>query len=134
MNRLQVARQLESTGIPAVQAQGIAEVIYASIQGEVATRQDLLLLRKDIQSDIQTLEISLRSDMQTLETSLRGDMQALEASLRGDIQDIRSDIQDIRSEIKSNNRLLYWMMGVMGAGISAILLLLLRILFTSITL
>ena len=60
---------------------------------ELATKQDLALVKKDLQTEIESVrkdlkaEIhSLRKDMQTEIHSLRKDMQLMEDSLRKDMQ------------------------------------------------
>ena len=81
---LAYAKKLKSVGFTEDQAEVQAEALVQIIDERLATKQDILALRRDIKG----LENSLRRDMKEMDTSLRRDMGQMDTSLRRDIKEM----------------------------------------------
>lgn len=95
-DRLLYVDTLKSAGVPEDQARAHASALQTALLDTVATKDDIAILRTDINAlrgDMEKLEISLRGDMEKLETSLRGDMGKLETSLRGDMGKLETSLR-----------------------------------------
>ena len=74
---LAYAKKLKAVGFTEEQAEVQAETFAEIIDERLATKQDILALKKDIKE----LEISLKRDMKELETRLKRDMKEMEMRL-----------------------------------------------------
>lgn len=95
-DRLLYVDTLKSAGVPEDQARAHASALQTALLDTVATKDDIAILRTDINAlrgDMEKLEISLRGDMEKLETSRRGDMGKLETSLRGDMGKLETSLR-----------------------------------------
>ena len=124
-DRLLYVDTLKSAGVPEDQARAHASALQTALLDTVATKDDIAILRTDINAlrgDMEKLEISLRGDMEKLETSLRGDMGKLETSLRGEMRNIDTALRgeiakldaSLRGEMAAQKTdILRWMFGMM---------------------
>lgn len=67
---LRFAKRLEEAGIPPAQATGVSfafDQALSEILSQLATKQDLLLLRQELKSEIAILGQELKGDMAQLE-------------------------------------------------------------------
>lgn len=78
---LAFAKKLKAVGFTEEQAEVQAETFAEIINERLATKQDILELKRDMKE----METSLRKDMKEMETSLRRDMKELELRLRHDL-------------------------------------------------
>ena len=78
---LAYAKKLKAVGFTEEQAEVQAEVLAQIIDERLATKQDILALRREIKQ----LESSLRRDMKEMESSLRRDMKEMELRLKHDL-------------------------------------------------
>jgi predicted phage-related endonuclease len=77
-------KKLVAGGFTERQAEAQTEALVAVIEENLATKQDIELIRRDMKE----LEASLRRDMKELETNLRRDMKELETNLRRDMKEL----------------------------------------------
>ena len=80
-NTLAYAKKLKAVGFTEDQAEVQAEALAQIIDERLATKQDILALRRDING----LENSLRRDMKEMDNSLRRDMKEMELRLKHDL-------------------------------------------------
>ena len=145
---LKYARRLRDAGFPTDQAEAMAEAqneaLRDTLDGQVATKADILKLDNTLSGEMQALDASLRAEMQDtnkridlLDANLRAEMQALDASLRAEMQDtnkridlldanlraemqavdtsLRAEMQEVEGRLQSDIRLLRWMVGLVLA-------------------
>lgn len=89
----------------------MAEAIVKSFNSSsenLATKEDIKLLKKDV----QILETSLRSEITNLETSLRSKINSLETSLKAEIQEVKNRIKYLSSDFSTIKVLLFTMLGI----------------------
>jgi hypothetical protein len=61
-------------------------------------------------------------DLREVQLALRSDMRDLEQRLKSDIKDLRLDVQKDLAPMKADIVLLKWMMGVVVAGVLALVM------------
>ncbi len=64
-------------------------------------------------ADLQAVKSELQGDMATVKSELQGAIAAVQSELQGDIATVQSDMAAVKSEL----RLLKWLMGIGIAGI-----------------
>ncbi len=85
---LAYAKKLKKVGFTEEQAEVQAEALAQIIDVRLATKHDILALRRDmkeIEKSIKELETSLRRDMKEMDNSLRRDMKEMELRLKHDL-------------------------------------------------
>jgi len=70
INALKYAKKLEEAGFSREQAEVQLQIITEVVEGDLATKQDLDIFRKDLEYAIQASVKDLRHDMQQLEYRL----------------------------------------------------------------
>ena len=113
-DRLLYVDTLKSAGVPEDQARAHASALQTALLDTVATKDDIAILRTDINAlrgDMEKLEISLRGDMGKLETSLRGEMRNIDTALRGEIAKLDASLRGEMAAQKTD--ILRWMFGMM---------------------
>ncbi|MBS7805101.1 DUF1640 domain-containing protein [Rhizobiales bacterium TNE-4] len=113
-DRLLYVDTLKSAGVPEDQARAHASALQTALLDTVATKDDIAILRTDINAlrgDMEKLEISLRGDMGKLETSLRGEMRNIDTTLRGEIAKLDASLRGEMAAQKTD--ILRWMFGMM---------------------
>lgn len=109
-NAFKLTKQLEQAGFTREQAESQIQMVTEIVEGDLATKQDIHLLRNDsektivlLRHDMERIESSLRSDMEKMETSLRSDMEKMEVSIRVDMKkmeaSLRHDMQQLENRI-----------------------------------
>lgn len=74
---LAYAKKLKEAGFTEQQAEVQAEALRAVVDANLATKQDVALLQREIKES----ESGLRRDMKELETTLRRDMKEIESRI-----------------------------------------------------
>jgi hypothetical protein len=74
---LAYAKKLKEAGFTEQQAEVQAEALRAVVDANLATKEDIAM----VQRDIKKLEAELRRDMKELETTLRRDMKEIESRI-----------------------------------------------------
>ena len=101
-NTLDSVNALMDSGFTHQQAQAMVTVMTDNL----ATKEDIEVLRRDMKDGNDKLETSLRSDMEGMETSLRSDMEKMETSLRSDMEgmetSLRSDMEKMETTLSSD--------------------------------
>ena len=89
---LSYAKKLKAVGFTEEQAEVQAETLSEIIDERLATKQDILALKKDIKEletrlkrDMKEMEVGLRHDMKEMEVGLRHDMKEMELRLKHDL-------------------------------------------------
>ena len=95
-NTLDSVNALMDSGFTHQQAQAMVTVMTDNL----ATKEDIEVLRRDMKDGNDKLETSLRSDMEGMETSLRSDMGKMETSLRSDMEKIETTLSSGLQEMK----------------------------------
>ena len=126
---LKLAEQLETeAGFDTPRARAMARILAENAGGNLATREDILVAKGELQAEIQHLGSSLRDEIQRVNTALGGEMHAVSTSLRDEIQRVRAglrdEVQDLRveiQEVRGDVRVLYWVTGTTLAGVAGLL-------------
>lgn len=93
---LKLAEQLEhEAGFDASRARAMARILAENAGGNLVTREDLLIAKRELESAIQ---------------GVRSDLQATVVALDGKVGALQSDV-----------RVLYWISGTTLAGVTALL-------------
>jgi hypothetical protein len=130
---LKLAEQLETeAGFDAPRAKAMARILAENAGSNLATREDILVAKGELQAEIQHLGIRLRDEIHAVNTSLRDEIQRVSTGLAGEIHAVnagmrdenqrgstglREEIQDLRGDV----RVLYWITGTTFAGVAALL-------------
>ena len=114
---LKLARRLQTAGMPADQASGLAEALSETMTTELATKSDLKELRSWAMAELAALRgemqaefAKLREEMRTGQAALREEMRTGQAALR---EEMRTGQAQLRLEIaQSKNETVRWMIGL----------------------
>ncbi len=105
-NALKYIKKLEEVGFPREQAEAQLQIVIDVIEGELATKEDVNVLKSDIktvQIDVQNLRSDMQNDMQILRSDIKNDMQVLRTGVQNDMQSLRTavknDINSFRQEV-----------------------------------
>jgi len=116
---LKLARRFQGAGIPAQQADDMAEALADAMQGQVATKADLQELEFRLsgeiaatRADLRQVEIRLSAEV----AGVRSELTATRAELKGDIAKLEERIE--RRGAESDSRMVRW---VVGTGITGVL-------------
>ena len=85
---LSYAKKLKSVGFTEEQAEVQVEILAQIIDERLATKQDILALRRDmkeLETSLRREMEEIRRDMKEMETSLRRDMKEMELRLKHDL-------------------------------------------------
>ena len=92
-------KDLTANGMPDKQAEVLADHYASLLNDRLATKDDLVALRKELKGDINSLRSELKGDISGLRSELKGDisglrkdMISLEERLKGDIIGLRKDM------------------------------------------
>ena len=102
---LAYVRRLRDGGIPAQAAEVHADAAREFIMTEVATRSDLEVLRRELETSFShrfdLLEASISSNVQRLEASISSNVQRLEASDTSLREDMKEGFLSVRRDMAS---------------------------------
>jgi hypothetical protein len=132
-------QKLTAAGVPEQQAQiqadtlrEVVQIKLTSVDGTVATKNDLQSLRTEFsnengalatKADLQAVEAVFKADLQAVEAVFKADLQAVEAVFKADLQSVRTEIIAANATLKHD--LLKWMVGLL-MGQAAFIFALLR--------
>lgn len=91
MKRDLLQQHFEKTGFTAMEADALA-LVFEQYREEMATKQDVALLRSELTAAMAALRSELRGEMAVLRSELKGDMKALRRELKGDISSLKADL------------------------------------------
>ena len=90
---LKLAEQLETeAGFDAPRARAMARILAENAGGNLATREDILVAKGELQAEIQHLRTTLRDEIQRVSTGLAGEIHAVNTSLRDEIQRVSTGL------------------------------------------
>jgi len=120
-NPLQFANRLKDAGVPAKQAEAEAEVLR-----EVFDARDMVL--SELERRFNTQETLSKKEAEQMAT--KGDVFAVKAdvfAVKGDVLKldakvdlVRKDVELVDQRSQARFKLLYWMLGVILAGVGAV--------------
>ena len=128
-NTLMYAKKLEEAGVSRPQAEAHVQIMAEIVEGNLATKQDMLELRSGTSQDIQALRAATKQDIKELQSSMQQDMSEFRNSMQKDMQELRGqfhkllqEFQTMRNEGQSSiHNLEYKIVLKLGAFITAIL-------------
>ena len=91
LDTLAVSKELQGAGFETKQAEAIAWAVKQS-QGDLATKQDITLLK----SDIDHLRTELKSDIDQLRTELKSENKQLKTEMEANFDNLKSGINWIK--------------------------------------
>ncbi|MEO5373123.1 MAG: CCDC90 family protein [Alphaproteobacteria bacterium] len=113
---LKFVHRLRDAGISEPQAEAIAEAFKdASGEAELATKRDIERLESVFKRDIERLESATKRDIERLELATKRDIERLESATK-------RDIERLESAFKAEMMVMKWMMGVLLAGVTSLIL------------
>ncbi len=122
---LKLAEQLEhEAGFDAARARAMARIFAENASGNVATREDLLVIREDLLVTKGELEAVIRATKEELEAAIRATKEELEAAIRATKEELEAAIRAVdgkTSRLRGDMRVLYWMTGTTLAGVATLL-------------
>ena len=104
---LKASKDLQASGIAPEHSESIAEVINGAILGNVASKHDADLIRRDIEA--------LKDDVSTLKddvTTLKGDV----STLKDDVRDLKSDVKVVDAKIDGLKQYMLYRMILLQLG------------------
>ena len=78
IDTLRYARRLKDAGVPAAQAEAMADAIGAELVEQLATKADLEVTRVAVQGDLELARLALDGKIDTVRTGLEGKMLLLQ--------------------------------------------------------
>src|SRR6218665_2849176 len=113
---LKFVKTLEAAGVSVPQAEAISFAVREAHESvDVATKRDLKEMGVGLRHDTKEMEANLRDEMKEMEVKLGHDMKVMEANLR-------HDMQKELAPIKADALLTKWMLGVLLAGVTSLIL------------
>ncbi len=105
---LKFTQRLEQAGINPEQATALAEAqreaLDALLDGRLASKADIDVLRSEVKADIDLLRSEVKADIDILRSEVKADIDLLRSELKADIDALRSefktDIGVLQSEVK----------------------------------
>jgi hypothetical protein len=94
------------------QAERLADALSEAVRDDIATKQDVDLVRTDLRAEIAALRTELKGDIAALRAELKGDIAELRTELKGDIAGLRAELKADMAETKAE--ILKWMFGAIG--------------------
>ena len=86
---LKLAEQLETeAGFDAPRARAMARILAENAGGNLATREDLLVAKGELQAEIQHLGTGLRDEINAVSAGLRDEIQRVSSGLTGEIHGV----------------------------------------------
>lgn len=94
-NTLEYAQELEGAGVPKKQAEIQARAFYKAFDSQVATKQDIALIQRDIE-ELKTANnhgiALIQKDIEYIRAESKQNIKELETSLKKDIELLRRDM------------------------------------------
>ena len=78
IDTLRYARRLKDAGVPAEQAEAMADAIGAELVEQLATKADLEVMRVAVQGDLELARLALDGKIDTVRTGLEGKVLLLQ--------------------------------------------------------
>jgi len=117
---LKYAKILEESGVPRDQAETHIRVLNDLMEGEVvATKQDLEILKSNLDLSISSQGTELRSEISNLGAELRSEISSLAAQLRSEIGTLAAEL---RSEMNNQEHRIVYKLGGLMVAISTLTL------------
>jgi chromosome segregation ATPase len=112
LDTLKLARRLAAAGMPAEQADGVAEAIAEGFGEQLATKADIAELR----AEIEGLRVATKADIAELRAGTQADIAELRAGTKADIAELRAEIValggNLRNEIAAlRTATVQWIVG-----------------------
>jgi uncharacterized protein involved in exopolysaccharide biosynthesis len=129
---LTYVKRLREAGESEAVAEAHAMAVKDLVLDQVATKDDIALLRAELEAKIenetqrleakiegveQSLEAKIEGVEQSLEGKIEGVEQRLEAKIEGVEQSLEGKMAQLQTVVHANTRRLEWMIGTVGLGI-----------------
>ena len=116
IDTLRYARRLKNAGVPADQAEAMADAIGAELVDQLATKADLKATRTDVSAAVA----ATRADLKATRTDLSAAVAATRTDLNAAVAATRADLNAAVLRLEGSIRLLQWMLGFTLAFVVAI--------------
>jgi hypothetical protein len=111
---LKLAEQLEhEAGFDAARAKAMARILAENAGGNLATREDLLVVKGELQA--------VKGELQAFKGELQAAIQGLDAKIDAKVGGLDAKIDAKTGALRGDIRVLYWMTGTTLAGVAALL-------------
>jgi chromosome segregation ATPase len=91
-------KKLRDAGLPEIQAEAHADALKGLIEQNLATKQDLWDVKRDLKEDIAELRQELKDDI----AEVRNELKDVRQELKNDIAEVRQELKDVRQELKND--------------------------------
>jgi chaperonin cofactor prefoldin len=107
------AQELETAGVPRLQAEVHAKTLGQVLSDCVAVPADLAVLKRELEDHVSRVEIRLRAEISKTESRLLSEISQTESRLHSEIigveSRLRTEIAELRSELRAGLSLMKWM-------------------------
>lgn len=121
---LKLAEQLErEAGFEATRARALARVLAENTGGNLATREDLLVFKSELQAQIQSVRSDLGEKLGSLEVKIDA-LDGRNRSLEGKVGSLEGKVGSLErrtGSLEGKVAVLCWVTGTTLAGVAAIL-------------
>lgn len=105
-DKLAYVDRLQAAGVGEREARAFADGLDQALREEVATRTDLMAVKRELAADIAAVRTELGAEIAAVRTELKGDIAALRTESKGDIASVRLDLAAMKHDM------LRWMVGM----------------------
>jgi predicted component of type VI protein secretion system len=99
---LKLAEKLETeAGFDAPRAKAMARILAENAGGNLATREDILVVKGELQAEIQHLGTRLRDEIQRVNAGLRDQIQRVSTGLAGEIHAVNTSLRDENQRVST---------------------------------
>lgn len=123
---LQASEELETAGISREQARAISLVVRKSHEvADVATKRDLEDVRKDLTAQITDVRKDMEARFEKHEAQMQARFEKTDAQISDvhkDMQLVRKDLQLEMAGIRSEQKLIRWMLSALIAGVASLII------------
>ena len=110
-NALKYVEELRNAGMPEKQAEAQIRVLNEVVDSELASKQDVETVRKELKRDIKELELKI----ETVRKELKRDIKELELKIETVREELKRDIKEL--ELRLTHSLTVRLGGLMALGI-----------------
>jgi len=120
---LKLARKLRDAGMPAEQAEAVAEAeaeaLGEFVMAHLATKDDIAELKQEIagvRGEVAKVRSELKQEIAEVRSELKQDIAEVRSELKQDIAEVRTEVAGLKAQIVAQgNRHIMWSIGTMIA-------------------
>jgi phenylalanyl-tRNA synthetase alpha subunit len=103
LNTLAIVKKMTAAGMPAAQAEVVAETLIDTVEDTLATKRDLADLQKALKSDIEAVQRELSTDIAAVRRELSTEIAAVRRDMKEEATSHRRDIKELDLKMEKLN-------------------------------